>query len=158
MYRKYLLAGILSCSLLACHKNDEDNTGAIITISGIYMRDINGNGAGTLGSPDVRTSLNGKSALAYPNPCNGALHLAIAQPDSGNVLIYVKAAEYAGASAADVANSDLFDKGPVYSTEHILHAGDNALQLNTASYTNGFYRLYIISGADTLWDDIQVKH
>lgn len=155
----YISAILLCCTLLACHKsNTDDSSGATITIGGINMRDVNANNMGQLGSPDVRTSLNGKSVVAYPNPCADVLLLGLTLPDSVDVLIFIKAAKYAGASAEDVANSDLFGKPEVYSTEHMQPAGTSSLQLNTASYAKGFYRLYLVTGNDTLWDNIQVKH
>ena len=159
MYKRLLLLSAFFMLMLSCKKKNDDNTGGeAITIGGINKRDINANPNGQVGSPDVRTSQNGKSVTAYPNPCADALALSIQLPGGADVLIFLKAARYADASPADVANEDLIGKGILYSTEHQLSTGSNALQLSTSSYANGYYRLYLVTGADTLWDNIQVKH
>ena len=146
-------------TVCACrNKKQVNNVEPATTISGLYLRDVNADAAGTVGTPDTRNDFGGRTFFGYPNPCNGMLQLYVKLPLDASVTIYTKAVQYAGADANDVGNQSIFSEPLTSIGTYSLTSGNNGLQVNTASYLKGYYRFYMVVGSDTLTDNIWVKH
>lgn len=141
----------------------------IPTITGIHLRDGDGYSRGVIGDPNTQligTSCDSQNKLggisesettfeitAYPNPCKNNLYMYI-QSNTQKKIWLVKA-NFEGTIPSNFQlGTNSFEAGgaPLFSTETI----DNSISINTTNLPTGYYRIYVETCDNLLWDNILV--
>jgi hypothetical protein len=149
---------IVCLALYSCKKSGSSPQVPVIT--GINMTDIYASPIGTVGNPNVLTASNGNTMSCYPNPYANDLTVRLVVQQAGVLTLWMVAAIYNNPpDSAKIENQYLYthQSNPPLSTTKQINAGTNGFIFNTDSLPNGFYKLYAIVNADTLYDNIWIK-
>jgi len=157
MKRLFTVTTLVAISFIACKKSNDDNGPQAPVITGINMRDINAQPVSTIGSPNVRTSLNNSQIICYPNPCTNRLTVGYQGNTGAAVKVWMVAAVYNNPPAgAKVENQSLYTQTDPILIKTGMIGNTNAPEIALAvdNLPNGFYKIYTTIGADTLYDNI----
>lgn len=155
-YLKFIAVLLFLSFFIACNKSDSGPQVPVIT--GISMTDFQANPIGIMGIDNSKTyGTNIKKVIVYPNPCIHVIDINFSSLVSDSAKVWMMAAFYKNPpSNVIVKNQSLFGKILNASTVYI-NAGNHGIQYATDSLPNGFYRFYLTTATDTIYENIQVS-
>lgn len=153
---KIKIAGLFLLALGACNKSNSGPQAPIIT--GISMTNFNAMPLGTIGIDNSKTnSSNFHNASAYPNPCQYEVNIYFSSLISDSMKLWTEASLYKNPpSNVVIKNQSLFGKILNPRTIHI-NTGNTNVSCITDSLPDGFYRVYLATLTDTIYENVLVK-
>lgn len=153
---KIIIASLFLSTLGACNKSNSGPQAPIVT--GISMTDFNAYPIGTIGTDNSKTYSNTiKNVVAYPNPCQSMVHIGFSSLVSDSMKIWVEAGLYKNPPTnIIIKNQSLFGKKLNAYTIYI-NAGKAGVSSQTDSLPDGFYRVYLATLTDTIYENILVN-
>jgi len=155
---KTLLAAVCAILLISSCIKDSTVTNVPI-ITGIQTTDFNAEPTGVVGidnSKAYTTNFNDK-IIVYPNPCVNIFSIVYFSPYDDSMKIWMEAGLFKNPpSGASVKNQSLYGK-TLNPLTIKLNTGENSVSINATSFPNGFYRVYVATMRDTLYENIWIK-
>ncbi|MBI4946504.1 MAG: hypothetical protein HY840_08900 [Bacteroidetes bacterium] len=131
-------------------------------VTGIIVTDVQGNLLGAIGKPNVKLIGNNISNLGiYPNPVDSILRISFDRYKAGLVNIWITPANISEDILTEVTglNNLMKTNYNVLVFSQMLYAGHHTMEFNLNEYFNraalsGYYRVYVGTEDELLWDDI----
>lgn len=158
-----LAIAMLSFTIIAGCKKNDDSTNGVPEITGINLKDELGTSQGTKGSPNGNSGTDSDPRLRiYPNPCKGSFDAYLRpQTNVDSVTFWMEAGHYKNApKEAEIKNNDYW-KNPgkrLLERKVAIPGGTRTIRLNVADYPSGFYRVYLKADNTIYWEDLWITN
>jgi hypothetical protein len=149
-------------ALISCSKNDDNGNSNndetnIDLITGIELKDSNGQEIMILGNPNI---FNKKKFNVYPNPAMNIIIIRTSPPTDSISEVWIRSAQankvYQNTDFQSILNSSTYSESQIESNSVLQTLDVNlfSVLLNLDSLNKGYHKIFVKINGNIYWDNI----